>query len=119
MKATGRAYGRSRWWAVLKVPSRSPDAARECVVCGQPLTPDGKCPRPQETACTMTDEGPEWTAQVCEHDWRLHKSRETMTYPPEPDPWTTSVALKRTATITTYDTWYCTKCRRIEDRVRV
>lgn len=39
-------------------PLRPPTAARECVVCGQPLDADGRCPRPQETLCTMTDEGP-------------------------------------------------------------
>jgi hypothetical protein len=30
---------------------------RECIVCGQPLAPDGRCSNPQETLCTMTDEG--------------------------------------------------------------
>ncbi len=40
---------------------------RECIVCGGPLTPDGKCKSPQETLCTMTDEGPVASA-ACRHD---------------------------------------------------
>src|SRR5512146_680606 len=49
-------------------------ATRECVVCGQPLTPEGKCPRPQETLCTVTDEGPERHAAIARrstHVWTL------------------------------------------------
>lgn len=55
---------------------------------------------------------------ACEHDWRLFQSEERTHYDPGPDPWHTTVVIKPPATVTKHDTWYCTKCRLVEERER-
>lgn len=71
----------------------------------------------------MTAEGfqPAFAESLCGddgHNWRLFESEEVTHYPPTPDPFTTNVVFKTVGTITTYDTWYCTKCRRVERLAR-
>lgn len=51
------------------------------------------------------------------HDWRLHITREADEYAPEPPRNTTSV-IARQVTHHVYDTWYCTRCRKLETTER-
>ena len=56
---------------------------------------------------------------ACDHDWRIHESREDVQYTPAPDPAFTSAIIAPTIFKQTVDTWYCTKCRAVEERIRV
>jgi hypothetical protein len=56
---------------------------------------------------------------ACAHDWRLNRTREDTQYTLAPDPQRTSAIIAPTVFVTKYDEWYCTKCRLIEERIRV
>jgi hypothetical protein len=54
---------------------------------------------------------------ACEHEWHLSSTREELVYPKPTDERLSSI-LKVGRTTRHWDTWYCSKCETVEERLR-